>query len=356
MLLAACAAPLVAPSTAAAVDGQRWPGRTITYYDATRDKLAVRRAVHAWNVSGVRIRFVRVFNRSRANIVLRNSRAVPSGCGTGRATLGYLGRGRQGFVNILHGYAKDGQGCAWPGQTFVVAHELGHVLGLGHDDRACSIMNSSHTNGVAGSRCVLGDRIYDHEAQWRCRIIEPRDVRRAIRKYGGRYRIPRRNPWCNLVPRSAPPTPMAATIEPTWGSIAVTFRQPQPRWIPPYLRSRAGTPAYDMYRTPGTCLSARPADGSEPRPVATYAYNGQPGEDETYTDTRPEPGSWCWAVWALDAFDRPSLTPATSVLEVPPTDAALRSRAGAGPKLAGRATADRTRPPVRTFSLQDDAR
>ena len=36
-----------------------------------------------------------------------------------------------------------------PGQTQVVTHELGHVLGLEHYMGGCSLMNTSHTNGVA---------------------------------------------------------------------------------------------------------------------------------------------------------------------------------------------------------------
>ncbi len=131
---------------------RRWPRGTITYVDATRDRGAVKRAVRFWNDSGVDVRFQKIKNKRRADLVIRNSRRVPGGCGTGLATLGYTGR-RQAFVNILHGSDADGQTCAEPGQTLVMTHELGHVLGLGHDDSKCSIMNSYHVNGVAPSQC-----------------------------------------------------------------------------------------------------------------------------------------------------------------------------------------------------------
>ncbi len=131
---------------------RRWPRGPITYFDATRDSGAVKQAVQFWNQSGAKVRFKKIKNKRRADLLIRNSKRVPFGCGTGLATVGFTGR-RQAYVNILHGEDADGQACAEPGQTLVLTHELGHVLGLGHDDSKCSIMNSYHVNGVAPGQC-----------------------------------------------------------------------------------------------------------------------------------------------------------------------------------------------------------
>lgn len=327
MLLATCLGTLVAPETADAREGRRWPGTTITYFDATRDRTAVARAVRAWNTSGVRIRFVRVYSPRRAKLVIRNSRNVPGGCGTGLATLGYT-PGRKAFVNILHGLPKDGQTCGWPGQTLVVAHELGHVLGLQHDDRACALMNSSHTSGIAASRCLVNDVPIERFTQWRCRIVEPRDVRRAIRLYGGRARQVRPNPWCNLVARIAAPLPITAGYDET-GAFRITLRRPADRAAPPFLRRPGTVGSFEVYASDGECISSRPAPGGDVWPALSGTWSVAPGQDESFT-TFPPGTPRCYAAWSIDAYGRPSLQSATTSY-APPTDAAATARRRPGP-------------------------
>ncbi len=321
--LAACVLAF-APSVAQARDGVRWPGTRITYFDATRDKTAVRRAVSAWNSTGLRIRFVRVFARARANIVIRNSTNVPDGCGTGLATLGYLGKGRQGYVNILHGAPKDGQGCAWPGQTFVVTHELGHVLGLGHDDGACALMNTSHTDGIAASKCMADDEVQAHLGQWRCRLIEPRDLRRVQRKYGGTIRSVKSNPWCDLVARMAAPSAMTATFDETRNAVAIELTRPVESAIPSYMANYASKPYYEIHRATGAdCTSVQASDDSSR--VARYAWSVASGAIETWYDRGLAAGAYCWSAWAFDALGRVSTSSATTSFDV--VDTPLRSRA-----------------------------
>jgi hypothetical protein len=355
LLVVLISLPVLLPATAHARDGQRWPGRTITYYDATRDKGAVRRAVLAWNRSGARIAFRRTFNRRAANIVIRNTRRVPAGCGTGQATLGYVGRGRQGYVNILHGYAKDGQGCAWPGQTFVVAHELGHVLGLDHDDRACALLNSSHTNGVAATECVPGLSANEHAAQWRCRLIEPRDARRLVRKYGGRLRPVRKNPWCNIVAPPQAPSPTTAAIDPEAQLIDVTMHRPADRATPPYLRTSMGEASVEAY-VGNECLTERPKIGGPLNPdvYLTGTWRVPADTAEIRQTISPGPGSWCYSAWTLDGFGRASTSPATATIEIPPMATQLRSRRAMKPALAA-PTADAVQPAPQRFSLAGDA-
>ena len=151
---------------------RKWPKGRITYVDKSLDPVAVKPAVRAWNASGLKIRFKKVTSARKARLVIKNTKRVPGGCGTGYGTLGYPGPGRKAYVSILHGTDADGQKCAFPGQTLVVAHELGHVLGLEHNTSGCSLMNTSHTNGVAPTLC-LGDDIDEAKpGRWRCRLLE----------------------------------------------------------------------------------------------------------------------------------------------------------------------------------------
>ena len=166
-------------ASAAEAAPRKWPKGRITYVDKSRDRDAVKAAVKAWNTSGLRVRFVKVSSARKARLVIKNTRRVPAGCGTGFGTLGYPGPGRKATVSILHGSEADGQKCAWPGQTLVVAHELGHVLGLDHDMSRCSLMNTSHTNGVAPSLCIGDDIDAAKPGRWRCRVIEKVDLKAA---------------------------------------------------------------------------------------------------------------------------------------------------------------------------------
>lgn len=176
---------LGAAAPAGAQDGRRWPGRTITYHETPKN-LGVRDAAKAWNRSGVRIRFKRTTSRRRADVLVRIG---PKGC-AGFAQLGYA-PGRQAQMQVLD--------CPRHDQMLVSAHEFGHILGLGHEKRACALMNPALHNG-APERCEPpGPGFY------RCRVFERHDLRRAIRKYGGTPKV-RRQANCHLYP---PPPPLA---------------------------------------------------------------------------------------------------------------------------------------------------
>ena len=138
-------AGLVAPAQADAYKlvGKRWPGRTITYYNAaSRYAWSVNQAVVAWNGSGARIRFVRT-TRKRAKVTIKVARSAWGE--TGSATPGYPTcaywingkclRRHSSVVRLSPGWDP------WI-MAVVATHELGHVLGLDHEDRRCAVMNS----------------------------------------------------------------------------------------------------------------------------------------------------------------------------------------------------------------------
>jgi Dual-action HEIGH metallo-peptidase len=275
---------------------RKWPRGTITYVDQSLDPVAVKLAVKAWNTSGLNIRFKKVTSARKARLIIRNTKKVPAGCGSGYGTLGYPGRGRKAFVSILHGTDADGQGCAWPGQTGVVTHELGHVLGLSHYMGGCSLMNTSHINGVAPSLCV--DPMDAKPGRWRCRLLEPIDLKRVRRMYGG---TPVLNPteWCDaidMIPATGAVTPVVDQYGRT--TLNVT-RAPEPV-VPAWLGTWGyGEPGFEVHATPAACTAVA---GDDATSIGVGLWGATPAggtlAEPLYAQLAPGPN--CITVWQFD--------------------------------------------------------
>ncbi len=158
-----------------AATSARWPGATITYYNAARTwAWSVRQAVAAWNSSGIRIRFVPASSRRSAQVLIlarRLPRLRDVGVVAGQATFGYLG-GRRAFVLLA-------RPASWNDRFVmarVAAHELGHVLGLRHREEHCKVMNPHLARDC--------DPMAEANA-WLCGPL-PRDLAKAERLYGVR--------------------------------------------------------------------------------------------------------------------------------------------------------------------------
>ena len=300
--------------------GKKWPTRTITYHagDAPKYAKAIRRAVRAWNSSGVNIRF-KATSRRRARLRIYEAWGGRSG---GVATLGWYprsfitGRTLEGHplelkgIQFPCGYRFPGRGrikCArgpyvrldWPSgnrrnpftaneMAGVVTHELGHVLGLQHVRRPCAAM------GPHGqTKCPKPPE----EWQLRCRLLEADDVRGAIRRYGGRMR-PLAPEFCDATPAPGTPRDLVATFDPADRTVDVSWRNPNTRGL--YFAHVAVEP--------GEC----PASFSDP-----LSLNARPGRLKSASvDTYESSGPHCVAVRGVDRYGRTGV-PATTVVDVP---------------------------------------
>ena len=75
--------------------------------------------------------------------------------------------------------------------ALIVAHELGHVLGLDHETGVCATMNPTVGNDHT-TLCPTPP-----SGMWTCRLLQPDDVRGAVKLYGGRVRPWRGSSFCN---------------------------------------------------------------------------------------------------------------------------------------------------------------
>ena len=172
---------LAAPASADAYQhaGERWPGKVVTFNNQAPNYAgAIDRAVNAWNKADVGVRFKRT-SIAHARVVFRyaktRGRKNPWHC-EGMAVTGYPGVLFQ--TNVF--FVRDCASSAL--RTFTAAHELGHVLGLGHEDGRCSVMN-----WIADRKTALGYRCGTPSAKRRRemikRVVLADDRRGAVARY-----------------------------------------------------------------------------------------------------------------------------------------------------------------------------
>jgi hypothetical protein len=168
-----------ASADAYAIGGAAWPGRTIRYAEALPASYdwSLSHAVAAWNASGARVRFVKA--RSARDAQLRIS--IAGGASEAGGAVATVGRRSGAYVHLNRRFPRTLPPGRWVGTGRLLAHELGHVLGLQHGpDAGCEIMDPSTTE----VGCPTTGRV----GWYMCRWVQPDDARGAIRLYGGRLR------------------------------------------------------------------------------------------------------------------------------------------------------------------------
>jgi hypothetical protein len=295
----AVAAP--AASSAYHFHAVKWPGGVVPYFNAARDQAwAVDRAVRAWNRSGARVHFVAVPRAQAKMVIEEDPHAVY--CREGHASVGYQSRAHV-VIFPAHGITKA---CNRYWATQLVAHELGHVLGLVHENRYCAAMNS-RGNFHGGSKCEPKLRW-----EWRCRLLEPDDVAGVAAAYGGRPRPPLTPPTCPIYSAIAPPAHVSASPNEAGDSLTLSFTRPAEPVIPSFVAARAWRHGWSF----ALAASREPCGLLDVSAAVRSRWQVRAGEREEIQLRLPLHRT-CFAVWAIDALGRPSDRPAT--ITVAPT-------------------------------------
>ncbi len=282
-------------------------GRVVTYYNTVSEHdWAVKRAVRAWNRSGAQIEFVPASEEDAELVIEGGAQGL-----SGHASTTTRSSGPQAGDAKITIPSPSGEREQRFSVALIAAHELGHVVGLNHEDSGCATMNSTITAG-APARCSQPPA-----GQWRCGLLEEDDIQGAVKLHGGAPRPPRRA-YCPKVPPKAkakpkPPPPPPQRPDPLSSVGAVRAisdagrsRRVTVRWLNGASeRIRQAVVA----RAPGRC-PAKP-DGLERRIVPA-----DPGGEGRATFSLALVRS-CYAVWSRDRSGRLSREAATAWYEPP---------------------------------------
>ena len=189
------------------------------------------------------------------------------------------------------------------------------MLGLTHTDKRCSVMNTSHTNGVAPTQCIASDpSTLAKPGRWWCRGPEQADLKVLKRMYGGKPKKVAANPWCDAIARIPASGPMTAAFDGS-GNLAVTMTRAAEPPVPGWLGTWGlGAPGFEVHVTPGAC-TAVPGDDATVFRKTTWTV--PVGAAQTLTNYKPfTPGPNCVSAWSFDQGENYAAAPATAMITV----------------------------------------
>jgi hypothetical protein len=233
------------------VGGVPWPGDTVTVWNATKYRWSVDQAMRAWSAADAGVRLAPARDPSFADVVV----GYKPGRMHGHASLGFRPEGaRISLTEDLNARAA----------AIVATHELGHVLGLHHESRRCSIMNPGFDPRRPGGCPIASCR-----ELWRC-LVQPDDARGVWELYRKRR------------PRMLAPPVRDVLIDP---GAPVMLRWRSPDW-------RRGHHVL-IRSVPGRLCSPSPFRGPGVLDVALFT----PGTEQFAPLPSVGAGEWCIGIW-----------------------------------------------------------
>ena len=147
----------------------------------------IKKAISVWNHSGIDIRWK--FKAGGADVKVVKYGNFP--CGFGLATTNYESNG-QAYESLVElGTNSNTEKCVFT-DVLTAAHELGHVLGLAHEDGKCAVMNSSSTSAIGPGtdpNPAWPTQCNPQADEWYCRVLSEDDLKGAKSIYGGNPKV-----------------------------------------------------------------------------------------------------------------------------------------------------------------------